>query len=108
MPMRPCLNCNRLTRNGSRCEGCQALWSAKRGSSSARGYGSRWRAMRSVVLAEHVALYGAVCPGYGVPSHASTDLTVDHIMPKARGGSDERSNLSILCRACNSSKRDNY
>jgi 5-methylcytosine-specific restriction protein A len=112
MPMRPCLDCSRLTRNASRCDGCSAKWSAvnnaRRGSSSARGYGAKWRAMRAAVIAEHVALYGAVCPGYGVPGHVSDDLTLDHIIPKVRGGTDERSNLGVLCRQCNSRKKDAY
>lgn len=32
------------------------------------------------------------------------DLTVDHIMPSSRGGSDDPANLQTLCRRCNSSK----
>lgn len=31
---------------------------------------------------------------------------VDHIVPLARGGTDERSNLQALCARCNKSKRD--
>jgi len=104
MPQRPCIRCKRLTRNGTRCEACAAVWSATRGSSTARGYGSRWRAIRQAVLDRHIALYGPVCPGYGRPSHESDDLTVDHVVPKARGGGDHPSNLAVLCRGCNSSK----
>lgn len=33
-------------------------------------------------------------------------LAVDHVVPMARGGSDDPSNLQILCKRCNSSKRD--
>ena len=32
------------------------------------------------------------------------NLTVDHVVPRARGGSDDLSNLQLLCGACNSMK----
>jgi 5-methylcytosine-specific restriction endonuclease McrA len=34
------------------------------------------------------------------------DLTVDHIIPLSRGGTDELSNLQFLCLAHNSGKGD--
>jgi hypothetical protein len=34
------------------------------------------------------------------------DLTIDHIIPLSKGGTDELSNLRILCRTHNSSKGD--
>jgi len=34
------------------------------------------------------------------------DLTVDHVIPLSRGGSDDLSNLQFLCQPHNSSKRD--
>ena len=32
------------------------------------------------------------------------DLTADHIVPLARGGTNALSNLRVLCRSCNSSR----
>lgn len=36
-----------------------------------------------------------------------TDLTVDHIMPKSKGGTDDDWNLVTACRSCNGKKKDN-
>lgn len=35
---------------------------------------------------------------------AIEDLTIDHIVPRSRGGSNDQSNLQCLCRSCNASK----
>lgn len=105
---RPCLDCGTLTRNPSRCDAHQAAWQARqdqiRGSSTQRGYGSRWRRTAAAAVADHRAVHGDWCPGHGVPGHLAQDLTGDHIVPKARGGSDERENVAVLCRACNARK----
>ena len=107
---RPCLDCGRLHLNLSRCLVCQRRYERDRdearGSASARGYGYRWRRLAARILAEYRAAYGNVCPGWMRESHRAEVLTVDHIVPRAAGGTDERSNLQVLCRACNSSKRD--
>lgn len=34
----------------------------------------------------------------------TTDLTIDHVVPYAAGGSDDEANLQTLCRRCNSRK----
>jgi 5-methylcytosine-specific restriction endonuclease McrA len=43
----------------------------------------------------------AVC---GTPGDANNPLSVDHIVPKAAGGSDDPRNLGPLCRRHNSAK----
>lgn len=106
MALRPCLDCGRLHRNESRCGNCQTKWNIARGSSTKRGYGSPWRAIREGVLTNYRSLHGDVCPGYERESHETSDLTVDHITPKAYGGTDDISNLQVLCKSCNSAKRD--
>ena len=57
-----------------------------------------------------VLAHGYVCPGYRRPAHKAhprwNPLTIDHITARRRGGKDVLSNLRVLCRKCNSSKRD--
>ncbi len=51
-------------------------------------------------------LYGrqeGVCGGCGI-LFPFRNLTVDHVVPRAKGGSDHLDNLQLLCGACNSMK----
>lgn len=34
------------------------------------------------------------------------DLTVDHVQPKSKGGTDDEWNLITACRSCNGTKKD--
>lgn len=43
---------------------------------------------------------GKRCRHCGTPRN----LTIDHILPRARGGSGDLSNLQLLCRHCNERK----
>ena len=42
--------------------------------------------------------------GFCDECQATSDLTIDHIQPRSKGGTDDLKNLRILCRQCNSSK----
>jgi 5-methylcytosine-specific restriction protein A len=49
---------------------------------------------------QHRATQGDWCPGYGIPAHPSFDLTADHVIARAHGGTGGP--LAVLCRQCNS------
>jgi 5-methylcytosine-specific restriction endonuclease McrA len=44
------------------------------------------------------------CKGCG-KNQLETQLTIDHIIPLARGGQNDMSNLQTLCCACNQQKK---
>lgn len=58
----------------------------------ARGYGTAWTKLRAIVLAEEPLC--RICKRNGKVKPASH---VDHMTPKAKGGTDHRSNLQALC-----------
>ena len=95
---RACLGCGEPT-PAPRCPTCQAevdrRTNQKRGGAHARGYTRTWQKRAAKVTRAQPAC--AVCG-------ATSDLTVDHVVPKATGGNDDRDNLRTLCRRCNSSK----
>jgi len=66
-----------------------------------RGYcDARWFAIRKRILlrdAYQCKSCGRICQQKG-------EAHVDHIIPRDQGGSDEGSNLQVLCRSCHSRK----
>ena len=103
MAARPCLDCQRLTRNGSRCEACAQVREQqrdrRRGNPNARGYTRQWRKAKDQVI--DASPICVICGHTGSPDNP---LTGDHIRPKHLGGQPEISNIQVLCRVCNSRK----
>jgi len=44
--------------------------------------------------------------GANMHGAAPADLTLDHVRPKSRGGSNEASNLVTACKSCNCARQD--
>lgn len=70
-----------------------------RGSAHARGYGRAWERLRAAVLAEE-----PLCRECAKAGRVTAAEDVDHIVPRARGGTDDRANLQPLCAPCHSTK----
>lgn len=103
--MTPCraIRCPNLVNRRQRgyCDEHKALraWVQTK-TATQRGYGSAWRKVRAVALERDNYLCQG-CLREGRYTHA-TD--VDHITPKACGGTDDLGNLQSLCQACHKTK----
>ena len=102
-----CRKCRKLTRNkNGYCDECfeivkkqQSRWKeyqAKAGTAEARWYGTFWRKLRKRIMERDNGLCQE-CLRHGIYTPA-TD--VDHIIPKAAGGTDSPNNLQCLCKKC--------
>lgn len=78
-------------------------WQARQqrtGTTTARGYGAAWRKIRQRIMERD----GGLCQpclrlGFTVLAYA-----VDHIVNKARDGTDADDNLQAICRECHKAK----
>ena len=109
MPVRPCLDCGKLS-SASRCpDHARAREYARTMDKRVRRpqtYAERQR--RAEAVRAHVEVYGWVCPGdRDHEAHPCMDLTADHVVPFAMSG-DERGPLVVLCRVANGRKADRY
>lgn len=68
---------------------------------SKRGYDSAWQKIRKYVLLRDNYTCQAC---YRVVGGHKRDSHVDHIIAKAKGGTDDESNLRTLCNVCHSIK----
>jgi 5-methylcytosine-specific restriction enzyme A len=101
---KPCGVCGVLVRDGtSRCAAHlrpPRYVDERRGSRHERGYGTAWDKLRKVALSRDAGLC-VPCRDAGLVTLATA---VDHVLPKALGGTDELSNLQAICHACHKAK----
>lgn len=101
---KPCrkIGCGRLVRDRSGY--CDAHQSASKRPSNfsksqsrhERGYGWAWEKLRKVVLARDCGL----CQPCSIADRVTPGNIVDHIVPKAEGGTDDLENLQVICKPC--------
>lgn len=65
-----------------------------------RGYGSAWDRLRKTILTRDKHL----CQHCFAKGRVTAGNQVDHIKPKAKGGTDDPANLTVLCRPCHDRK----
>ena len=95
--MTPCLYCGVLSRS-STCKSCVISIQSKDPKRRERNkqYNYEWHKLSR--LARSLQPWCSRCG-------SKNDLTADHILSLANGGSNILENIMILCRKCNSSKK---
>lgn len=71
-----------------------------KGKTTERGYGHTWRKARAMIMRRDAYLCQA-CKAVGKLTPATE---VDHITPKAHGGTDHPDNLRAICGPCHRAK----
>lgn len=65
-----------------------------------RGYGTAWDKLRKRILARDLHL----CQRCKRAKRIKAGNQVDHIKPKAKGGTDDEGNLEVICGECHAEK----
>lgn len=97
--------CGELVEQGVRfCPAHEQLDPARqrereRGSAASRGYGADWRRRRAYHLRRE-----PLCRECAKEGRTTAGTDVDHIVARAKGGTDEPENLQTLCHAHHSEK----
>jgi 5-methylcytosine-specific restriction endonuclease McrA len=94
---RLCPGCKRVAVTSGRCPACERAHNQARGSATARGLGQAYQRKRPAILARD----RGICWICGLPGAT----TIDHIVPRARGGDDSDENLRAAHGRCNSARR---
>jgi 5-methylcytosine-specific restriction endonuclease McrA len=77
-----------------------ASWQKERGTRQERGYGAAWQRIRKLAIARDRGL----CQTCLAKSKVTPFDEVDHIKPKAQGGTDNLDNLQCICKPCHAVK----
>ena len=106
-PFLPCrtIMCGALVRGGGWCDkhaDQRSGWERSHNGRTAaqRGYGREWRKLRTAVMQRDRQL----CQAHLTGGRYIQARAVDHITPKAQGGTDDMSNLQSLCNECHAVK----
>lgn len=75
-------------------------WQGKRGTRHERGYGAAWDKLRQAIMSRDMHL----CQPCKREDKATPAREVDHITPKAEGGTDDAANLQAICIPCHRAK----
>jgi len=79
-------------------------WERKDGTPTQRGYGYQWQKLRKIVIARDNAL----CQPCLKVGRVTQFQQVDHIIPKAKGGTDDIDNCQCICIKCHNTKTSTY
>ncbi len=107
---RTCLRCGRLVRGV--CATCATARDKAKAKAAKRPLlrSNASKVSNAALVSEHRATIGDWCPGVPElrrPAHPSADLTADHVLEVAAGGSELHAHRVVRCRSCNSARSAN-